>query len=105
MFALLIAFIAPMLHAVSNILDARVSNFMFKTNAATIFYLGITNLFVLPFLILFGGVDILLPANVSVKMSDLSLFGGCSNARNYSPVAGPTVYVNATALFGGVEVK
>lgn len=53
----------------------------------------------------FGGVDILLPANVSVKMSDLSLFGGCSNSRNYSPVEGPTVYVNATALFGGVEVK
>jgi hypothetical protein len=53
----------------------------------------------------FGGVDILLPANVSVKLSDLSLFGGCSNSRNYSPVAGPTVYVNATALFGGVEVK
>ena len=53
----------------------------------------------------FGGVDILLPANVSVKLSDLSLFGGCGNSRNYSPVDGPTVYVNATALFGGVEVK
>ena len=56
-------------------------------------------------LAVFGGVDILLPANVSVKLSDLSLFGGCSNSRNYSPVDGPTVYVNATALFGGVEVK
>lgn len=56
-------------------------------------------------LAVFGGVDILLPANVSVKLSDVSLFGGCSNERNYSPVGGPTVYVNATALFGGVEVK
>lgn len=56
-------------------------------------------------LAVFGGVDILLPANVSVKLSDLSLFGGCSNGRNYSPVDGPTVYINATALFGGVEVK
>ncbi len=56
-------------------------------------------------LAVFGGVDILLPANVSVKMSDISLFGGCANSRNYSPVDGPTVYVNATALFGGVEVK
>ncbi|MBR6643419.1 MAG: hypothetical protein IKL28_07145 [Lachnospiraceae bacterium] len=53
----------------------------------------------------FGGVDILLPANVSVKLSDLSLFGGCSNGRKYSQEEGPTVYVNATALFGGVEVK
>ncbi len=59
MFALLIAFLAPMLHAVSNILDARVSNFMFKSNSSTIFYLGITNLFVLPFLVLLGGMDIL----------------------------------------------
>lgn len=59
MFTLLIAFVAPMLHAVSNILDARVSNFLFKSNTSTIFYLGLTNLFVLPFLILFGGIDIL----------------------------------------------
>ncbi len=59
MFTLLIAFIAPMLHAVSNILDARVSNFLFKSNSATIFYLGITNLFVLPFLVMMGGVEIL----------------------------------------------
>lgn len=56
-------------------------------------------------LAVFGGVEILLPANVSVKLSDLSLFGGCNNVRKYNPEAGPTVYVNATALFGGVEVK
>ena len=59
MFTLLIAFVAPMLHAVSNILDARVSNFLFRSNVSTIFYLGLTNLFVLPFLVLFGGVEIL----------------------------------------------
>lgn len=57
----------------------------------------------------FGGVDILAPANVVVKLSDISLFGGCSNHREYQPVSsepvGPTIYVNATALFGGVEVK
>ena len=56
-------------------------------------------------LAVFGGVDILLPSNVSVKVSDISLFGGCSNSRNYNPVEGPTVYINTTALFGGVEVK
>ena len=53
----------------------------------------------------FGGVDILLPPNVSVKLSDTSLFGGCSAHKNDQPVDGPTVYVNAIALFGGVEVK
>ncbi len=53
----------------------------------------------------FGGIDILLPAGVSAKLSDISLFGGCSNARKDNPAGGPTVYINATALFGGVEVK
>lgn len=53
----------------------------------------------------FGGVDILLPENVTVKLSDTSLFGGCSNNRGYHKGAGPIVYVNAIALFGGVEVK
>lgn len=53
----------------------------------------------------FGGVDILLPANVSVKLSDTSLFGGCSTTRPYRPEDGVVVYVNAIALFGGVEVK
>ena len=53
----------------------------------------------------FGGVDILLPANVCAKVSDLSLFGGCSNSHTDSPAGGLVVYINATALFGGVEVK
>ena len=53
----------------------------------------------------FGGVDILLPSNVKVKMNDTGLFGGCSNSyRNYEGEV-PIVYINATALFGGVEVK
>ena len=56
-------------------------------------------------LAVFGGVDILLPANVSAKVSDLSLFGGCSNSHADNPAGGPVVYINATALFGGVEVK
>lgn len=57
-------------------------------------------------LAVFGGVDILLPANVQVKLSDTSLFGGCSNHyHSYSGENIPVVYINATALFGGVEVK
>ena len=75
MFALLIAFLAPMLHAVSNILDARVSNSMFKSNSSTIFYLGITNLFVLPFLVLLGGMDILyVPINMWPILFVVALF-------------------------------
>ncbi len=77
MFVLLISFVAPMLHAVSNILDARVSNFLFKSNASTIFYLGVTNLFVLPFLLIWGGVDMLkislqaLPAVLIVSLFEI----------------------------------
>jgi len=56
-------------------------------------------------LAVFGGVDILLPANVNAKLYDLSLFGGCDNSHKQGPADGPTVYINATALFGGVEVK
>ena len=77
MFVLLISFVAPMLHAVSNILDARVSNFLFKSNASTIFYLGVTNLFVLPFLLIWGGADMLkislqaLPAVLIVSLFEI----------------------------------
>ena len=54
----------------------------------------------------FGGVDIFLPAGLKVVISDTSLFGGCSNQyHSYSGEDIPTVYINATALFGGVEVK
>ncbi len=57
-------------------------------------------------LAVFGGIEILLPVNVKVRLGDTSLFGGCSNhfISNKDSEA-PTVYVNATALFGGVEVK
>lgn len=57
-------------------------------------------------LAVFGGVDILLPEGLRVVVSDTSLFGGCNN--QYRSVRGddiPTVYINATALFGGVEVR
>lgn len=57
-------------------------------------------------LAVFGGVDILLPAGLRVVVSDTSLFGGCNNQyHSYSGDELPTVYINATALFGGVEVR
>lgn len=55
---------------------------------------------------IFGGIDILLPDNVNVKISSNSLFGGVSDKRhkNHKDNA-VTVYVNATCMFGGVDVK
>lgn len=55
---------------------------------------------------IFGGVDIWVPANVNVKVSSNSIFGGVSNkAPNYHNDAAPTLYIKGTCLFGGVDIK
>lgn len=55
---------------------------------------------------IFGGIDILVPENVIVETKSNSLFGGVSNKKKAAPkTKAPTVYVNGTAMFGGVEVK
>ena len=55
---------------------------------------------------IFGGISIYVPDDVNVKISSTSIFGGTTderkrkeNDRTY------TIYVNATALFGGIEIK
>ena len=54
----------------------------------------------------FGGVDLYLPANVKVKTSSLPIFGGLGNkVRASEDVNAPTVYLNATCIFGGVDAK
>ena len=55
---------------------------------------------------IFGGVDILVPANVNVKVSSNSIFGGTSNkAAGRNLPDAPTLYVRSTCLFGGVDIK
>lgn len=55
---------------------------------------------------IFGGIDLSVPANVNVVVRSTSIFGGVEDKRgNTAPVAGPTVYVNALCLFGGVDIK
>ena len=55
---------------------------------------------------IFGGIDILVPANVKVKTKSSSIFGGVDNKAKVTPTeSSPTVYVNGSAIFGGVEVK
>ncbi|MBD7913154.1 MULTISPECIES: LiaF domain-containing protein [Clostridium] len=55
---------------------------------------------------IFGGVNIFVPSNVNVKVSSIPIFGGVSNKASQSDFINyPTVYVNATCIFGGVEVK
>lgn len=55
---------------------------------------------------IFGGINIIVPDNVNVKVSSTSIFGGVSDKRpnksNDHPV---TIYINATCLFGGCDIK
>lgn len=55
---------------------------------------------------IFGGIDIFVPDNVKVKVQSTSIFGGASD-KNKNVVAedSHTLYINATCIFGGVEVK
>ena len=53
---------------------------------------------------IFGGITILVPKDVNVKITSTSIFGGVDGKRTMDK-PGKTIYVNATCLFGGVEVK
>ena len=54
----------------------------------------------------FGGIDIYVPSNVKIKTKSTSIFGGVENKANTTEDENShTIYINGTALFGGVEVK
>jgi predicted membrane protein len=54
----------------------------------------------------FGGIDILVPTNVNVKVSSTPIFGGTSNkVQNQKGENIPTIYVNSVCIFGGVDIK
>ncbi len=53
---------------------------------------------------IFGGITILVPENVNVKVSGSNIFGGTSNNTTDHPGA-HTIYVKGNSIFGGVSVK
>lgn len=53
----------------------------------------------------FGGIDILVPNNVNVKVKSNSIFGGVDNKIKDNKENVPTIYVKAFCLFGGIDVK
>ena len=54
----------------------------------------------------FGGVDILVPDNVLIKTKSTSVFGGVDNKVKNDKIDNKhIIYVNATCVFGGVEIK
>lgn len=55
---------------------------------------------------IFGGIDIIVPDFVNVKVNSNSIFGGVSNKNHRANIEGAvTLYINATCMFGGVEIK
>ncbi len=54
----------------------------------------------------FGGIDIFVPDDVKVKIKSNSIFGGVSNKKDTDVTdKSKTIYINASCIFGGVEVK
>ncbi len=56
---------------------------------------------------IFGGIDILVPEDVKVKVKSTAIFGGVDNKHNSTNEKENvhTVYINALCLFGGLDVK
>ncbi len=54
----------------------------------------------------FGGIEILLPADVKLKISSTPILGGVENkfVSTTNPDA-PTIFIEATAIFGGIDIK
>ncbi len=52
----------------------------------------------------FGGIDILVPSHVNVKVSTNCIFGGVSNKTTAGKDA-PTVYIGGSCMFGGADIK
>ena len=53
----------------------------------------------------FGGIDIIVPDDVNIKIKSNSIFGGVDNKKKNSEDKKHTIYVNASCLFGGVDIK
>lgn len=55
---------------------------------------------------IFGGITILVPEDIQVKISSTPIFGGVSDERkNKNDNSKVIIYINATSMFGGVEIK
>lgn len=54
---------------------------------------------------IFGGIDIIVPKGINVKVKSNSIFGGVNNKIKDDKNNTNTIYVNASCLFGGVDIK
>ena len=55
---------------------------------------------------IFGGIDIFVPNNVNIKIKSNSVLGGVDNKnKNKTDDKNVTVYIDATCIFGGIDIK
>lgn len=55
---------------------------------------------------IFGGIEILAPNGVKIKLKSNSIFGGSTNkVVNDNNEKSPTIFINSVAIFGGIEIK
>ena len=54
---------------------------------------------------IFGGIDIILPSDVNVKVKSTPIFGGVSNKIMNNNENNKVIYIEAFCLFGGIEIK
>lgn len=55
---------------------------------------------------IFGGIDIILPDNVKVKISGVPVFGGVENQKISSTEENvPTIYIDYVCIFAGIDLK
>ena len=54
---------------------------------------------------IFGGIEILAPEDCIVKVKGTPIFGGISNERKNNEDAKKTIYIEAYAIFGGLDIK
>ncbi len=55
---------------------------------------------------IFGGITVLVPSDVQLKINSTPIFGGVSDDRKVkNKESKTTIYIQATSMFGGVEIK
>lgn len=54
---------------------------------------------------IFGGIEIFIPDNVKVQVKSNSAFGGVDNKTISDNNSEITIYIDATCVFGGVDIK
>ncbi|NLK27074.1 MAG: cell wall-active antibiotics response protein [Clostridiales bacterium] len=55
---------------------------------------------------IFAGIDIFVPKGVRIKVNNVPIFGGVDvKTEQTADVNAPTIYLNSTCMFGGIDIK